>query len=159
MKLRAGKKIGRILKSIQRQLSGSRDTPEQLAWGTAVGVFTAMTPSMGLQTLLVLPLASLLGVSRLTAIAGIWVTNPVTAPFLYGFNYLLGALMLGLPLEVEMDSLSLESGLASGKQVFLALSAGGAVSGVVAGCLGYFGTLFLVKRIKSHRKAKRAMEP
>ena len=37
-----------------------RETPEQLALGVAVGFFVAMTPTMGFQTWLVIPLAAVL---------------------------------------------------------------------------------------------------
>lgn len=133
----------------------ARETPEQLAWGVAVGFFVAMTPTMGFQTWVVLPLAALLGFSKLTSAAGVWITNPVTAPFVYGFNYLVGARMLDFPLKADVfSSLSMESAFASGTQVFLALAVGGTVTGVIAGCAGYFGTLRIVNRVRSRRKKR-----
>ena len=118
----------------------------EVALGVAVGFFVAMTPTMGFQTWLVIPLAAVLGISKITAAAGVWITNPVTAPFVYSFNYLVGAKVLGYPLKVDLFSNpSMEMVLCAGKKVFLALTVGGALTGALVGGVGYFATLVILK--------------
>jgi len=74
-------------------------SPEQIAWGTALGLFLAMSPTMGLQMAIAIPLAAFFKISKLAAAGAVWLTNPATAPFIYWFNFKLGAKILGYPLK------------------------------------------------------------
>jgi len=129
-------------------------SPEAIAWGAALGFFVAMTPTMGIQTYIAVPLAALFRISKVAAATTVWLTNPLTAPFIYGFNYMAGAKLLGYPLKTSFTSdPSWQTFWHSGKCVFLALTVGGILTGVVAGGAGYFLTLSMVKaaREKAHR--------
>ncbi|MBW1743002.1 MAG: DUF2062 domain-containing protein [Deltaproteobacteria bacterium] len=129
-------------------------SPREIAWGAALGFFVAMTPTMGIQTYIAVPLAALFRISKVAAATTVWLTNPLTAPFIYGFNYMLGAKLLGHPLKTSFTSdPSWQTLWASGKCVFLALTVGGILTGVVVGVAGYFLTLYMVKaaREKAHR--------
>jgi uncharacterized protein (DUF2062 family) len=76
----------------------------------------------------------------------VWLTNPVTAPVIYGFNYMAGAKMLGYPLNAPFFSNpSWQTLWYSGKNVFLALMVGGTLTGMVVGTAGYFLTLAMVR--------------
>lgn len=150
-------KIKKSIFTLYERFLRIRETPEQIAWGVAVGFFVAMTPTMGIQTYLVIPLAALLGFSKITAAAGVWITNPVTAPFVYGFNYLIGAMVLGYPLKVEVFSNpTREAIMGAGKQVFLALSVGGTLTGIIVGGAGYFATLGLIRNVRNCRNGRKA---
>lgn len=60
-----------------------------LAAGLAVGLFIGLTPTVGLQTPLILAAALLLRVNFPAAFLALWVSNPITTPVLYlGFNRL-----------------------------------------------------------------------
>lgn len=145
-------RIKKFLLALSKRIIQFRGTPEQLSWGMAVGFFVAMTPTMGIQTYIVIPLAALLGISKITAATGVWITNPLTAPFIYGFNYLIGAMLLGYPAEITVfSSPSRETLFSSGKQVFMALAVGGTITGIIAGAAGYFVTLGLIKSARAAR--------
>lgn len=59
-------------------------SPHQLALGLAIGVFVGFLPCMGVQTWVALPIAFLLGGNKPLAVAGVWISNPVTfVPFYY----------------------------------------------------------------------------
>jgi hypothetical protein len=121
-------------------------SPEKIAWGAALGLLVAMTPTMGIQTYLAVPLAALFRISKVAAAATVWLTNPVTAPFIYGLNYMIGAKLLGYPLKAPFFSNpSWQVLWHSGKCVFLALTVGGILSGIVAGAAGYFLTLGMIR--------------
>lgn len=129
-------------------------SPKQIAWGVALGFFVAMTPTMGIQTYVAIPLAALFRISKVAAATTVWLTNPLTAPFIYGFNYMVGAKLLGYPLEVSFASdPSWQTLWDSGKCVFLALTVGGMMTGTVVGVAGYFLALSMVTaaREKAHR--------
>jgi uncharacterized protein (DUF2062 family) len=129
-------------------------SPREIAWGAALGFFIAMSPTMGIQMYIAIPLAALFRISKLAAATTVWLTNPLTAPFIYGFNYMAGAKLLGYPLRISFTSdPSWQTFWHSGKCVFLSLTVGGIITGVVVGGVGYFLTLSLVTtaREKAHR--------
>ncbi len=70
-------------------------TPGQRARGLAAGVFSGCFPLFGLQTLLGFILATLIKGNHLLAVAGTWISNPVTYLPLYWFNYTVGCTFLG----------------------------------------------------------------
>jgi len=132
-------RIKRFIFHLYNRFIRIRGTPEQVAWGAAIGFFVAMTPTMGFQTYIVIPLAALLGVNKVSAAIAVWLTNPLTAPFLYGFNYMIGAMILGYPLKMNvLSNVSITFLFHSGKQVFYSLWVGGIVSGIILGIAGYF---------------------
>ncbi|NVM22886.1 MAG: DUF2062 domain-containing protein [Desulfobacterales bacterium] len=129
-------------------------SPEQVAWGAAVGFFVAMTPTMGIQTYIAIPIAAFFRINKVAAAATVWITNPVTAPFIYGFNYVAGAKLLGYPLKASFFSNpSFETLWHTGKPVFLSLVAGGTLTGIIVGIAGYFLTLGMVRAARE--KARR----
>ncbi len=69
------------------ELKGS---PRQISLGLALGVLVGVSPTMGTQMLIAAALATLLGVNRAAAIAGVWVTNPFTFIPLYTLTYHVG---------------------------------------------------------------------
>ena len=90
-----------------RHVSRQRATPHAIALGTAIGVFIGLTPTVGLQTLIVLFLATLVGASRVAAVLPVWITNPVTLVPVYTFNYWLGTLLVGgVRVEVFRETIS-----------------------------------------------------
>ncbi len=121
-------------------------SPEEVAWGAAIGFFVAMTPTMGIQTYLAVPIAALFRISKVAAALTVWLTNPVTAPIIYGFNYMAGAKLLGYPLNAPFFSNpSWQTLWYSGKNVLFALLVGGTLTGIVVGTAGYFLTLGIVR--------------
>jgi len=132
-------------------------SPEQIAWGAAVGFFVAMTPTMGSQTCLAVPIAALFKINKVAAAATVWLTNPVTAPFIYWVNYMMGAKILGYPLKAPFFSNpSWDTFWYSGKSVFLSLMMGGTITGIVVGVAGYFLILGMVR--VAREKARRLIQ-
>ena len=92
---------------LRRWLRGvlrARGGPEAIALGFAIGAFFAFNPPppFGLQMVLAAVVATLLGGSRVPALAATWITNVVTTPFLAPFCYEVGIFtlrFLGFPAE------------------------------------------------------------
>ncbi|CAN2039318.1 conserved membrane hypothetical protein [Candidatus Magnetomoraceae bacterium gMMP-15] len=151
------KRIKKFLYHIYDRFIRLRGTPDEIAWGVAIGFFVAMTPSMGFQTYIAVPLAALLGVSKVSAAIAVWLTNPLTAPFIYGFNYMVGAMVLDYPLRIAVFSNpSWHAILNAGKQVLFALLLGGTLTGIIAGLAGYFLVEGMIRtaREKAHKLKK-----
>lgn len=73
------------------------DSAHRIALGAAVGMFVAMTPTIGFQMLLVLLLLWFIPGNRLAGLPMVWITNPATMVPIYYFNFRLGVLLLGEP--------------------------------------------------------------
>jgi len=135
-------------------------SPEEIAWGLALGLFIAMTPTVGLQMMIAVPIASLFRVNSAAAAAGCWLTNPLTIPFLYGLNYWVGATLLGYDGTFVIEgALTFEILLAAGRDVWLSLIVGGFVTGAICAAVSYYPTIYLVRagrKTLERRRARRA---
>jgi uncharacterized protein (DUF2062 family) len=121
-----------------------RATPEQVARGFSLGLFIGMTPTFGVQMALALLAAILLRENKIAAVLGVWVTNPLTAPFIYAMQYETGRLLLGwehpkVPVQFNYEFLK-----TLGWQVMLPLSIGSFIFAVLAALLGYLFVIRLV---------------
>ena len=107
---------GIVDRKIVRPLLGIEDSPRAIARGVALGIWVAMTPTIGIQMLVVVAIASLLRWFRVKCniLAGCllcWITNPVTALPIYWFNYTVGCFVLGeetLTYEIFRDAMPTE---------------------------------------------------
>ncbi len=79
----------------------AHDTPHAVALGMAVGMFVALTPTIGVQMIIAAFICTLLGANRLVAVAMVWLSNPLTAAPIYWFDHYLGIQILG-GADVEM---------------------------------------------------------
>jgi uncharacterized protein (DUF2062 family) len=61
-----------------------------VAGGLAIGLFIALTPTLGIQMALAALAAYFLRVNIPVAVLACWLTNPVTAPVIYTLQYQLG---------------------------------------------------------------------
>lgn len=90
-------RFGRRLRYYYLLLKRLRGDPHDLALGMAVGAFSGMLPVMPFQSALAVTLAIPLKASKITALIGTWVSNPLNWYFLYYYSFKLGANLLGLP--------------------------------------------------------------
>ena len=135
-----------------------RGNPREIALGFALGLFIGMAPIMGLQTLLVLFLATLLKWNKLSAAIGVWITNPLTAPFIYGMNYLTGARIMGLKkaqyIEPEQSITIISKIITKAPDVFFSLIIGGIILGIPVAIIGYYFSYYAVLEYQTDIKRK-----
>jgi uncharacterized protein (DUF2062 family) len=127
-----------------------RGAPDEIAKGMALGIFIGMTPTMGFQMPIAIFFAFLLKENKLAAALGVWITNPVTAPLIYGLQYESGRLLLGLP-RFGLPELTFEAMKAMGGEVLLPLCVGGLIFGVVGAALSYALTLRVLPLFRARR--------
>lgn len=84
-------------KQIVFRILHADDGPHRIAWGVAVGMFVAWTPTIGAQMVIAAALAWLLRGNVAAAAAVVWVTNPYTMVPVYWFNYVIGTMLVGGP--------------------------------------------------------------
>lgn len=75
------------------------DTAHSIALGTTVGMFIGMTPTVGVQMILVMLFAyavsPLFRFNRVAALITVYISNPLTVVPIYWFCYKVGALFFG----------------------------------------------------------------
>ena len=99
-------------KNIWGDLLALDDRPHAIALGAAVGIWLGLTPTVGVQMVIVIALAFLtsrvLYFNRTAALLGVYITNPLTIVPIYWFNYCVGAALLG---DAPTDRSQMESAL------------------------------------------------
>ena len=74
-------------KYVQRILH-INDTPEAIALGAAVGMFIGMTPTVGIQMVLMVIVGTVIRANRLAGVAMVYVSNPFTVLPIYWLAWL-----------------------------------------------------------------------
>lgn len=126
-------------------------TPDEIAKGLALGIFIGMTPTFGFQMVLAVFFALLLRENKLAAVLGVWITNPVTAPFIYALEYESGRILVGMErvhLHLNFDFRAL---LNLGWEVLFPMSVGSLIFGLLCAALSYALTLRLIPSLKKLR--------
>lgn len=70
------------------------DTPHRIAWGVFLGTMVAFTPTLGLQIVFYVLVATLFGANKISGIPILFVSNPFTAVPLYYATWSIGARVL-----------------------------------------------------------------
>lgn len=137
-----------------------RGNPREIALGFALGLFVGMSPFMGLHTAIAVPLAALLKWNKFSAAVAVWISNPLSAPVIYGMTYFVGARVLfienGYKLRMAFNLDALLYTLRSAPEIIGILLVGGAVVGLPVAILGYH---FALRTIIQYRESiKRKLE-
>lgn len=80
-------------RSVIKWLVRLRRSPRSISGGFALGTFVAFTPTIGVQFVIVIFLATILNLNRTAALIAIWITNAATMAPIYTFNYLVGTIV------------------------------------------------------------------
>jgi uncharacterized protein (DUF2062 family) len=152
---------GPLQKAYERFLK-IRGKPRDIALGFSVGLFIAMTPTIGFQMVIAIFFASLFKWNKISAAIGVWITNPITAPFIYSFSYFVG-LKLYTPeqmykLPAHIDSAGIYKILLKAPSLFTTLTIGGVVIGIPLAIIGYYLAHYLVNKYQEDIKAKLARQ-
>ena len=135
-----------------------RGEPREIALGFALGVFIAFSPTIGVQMVLAIFFAALLKWSKLAAAIAVWISNPLTAPFIYGVTYFIGARLLGIHtlrgLASEPSLSTIINALKKAPELMAALTVGGLVVGIPLAIVGYYLSYAAVMSYQKNLKAK-----
>jgi uncharacterized protein (DUF2062 family) len=150
--------MGQFLKKIFDRFIRIRGRPREIALGFALGLLIGFSPTMGFQVAMAIFMAAVLKWNKIAAAVGVQVTNPLTAPFIYGMTYVIGATIIGVEKRfVWSDALSW-SGLIDmideAPRIFAALTIGGILIGIPVAVAGYFLSFAAVDRYQRGMKAK-----
>ena len=145
------KKFGHFLRLRIPHLRGK---PTILSRGLAVGVFAGCFPFFGLQSFVGVLLATLFRGSKVAAVAGTWISNPLTYLPIYVFNYKVGKYLLGMESQSlsQLDFQSIAQFKELGSTVVSTFIFGCFVVGLIASLLTYFSSLYLLTLRKRKQK-------
>lgn len=160
------------LKRLFEKVKALHGDPHYVAMGMAIGIFIGVTPSMPFHTILAITLALAFRASKPAAILGIWISNPLTAPFLYVAAYKTGYLFFEeshgglasiyrLVEQLEGDGslfqkLEWFSAFLTDKlSLLLVMNIGGALLALPCGIAAYWGTRKLLERRKKRKSNPR----
>jgi uncharacterized protein (DUF2062 family) len=151
----------RLLRVYERFLKIKGD-PRKIARGFALGLFVGISPSMGVQTPIAILFAAILKWDKISAAIGVWITNPVTSPFIYSITYFVGMKVIGIrktPGSIDELSLStLAKILYKAPEIFWALIIGGVVVGLPVAVAGYYLSFSAIRRYQEDIKIKIAKQ-
>jgi len=140
-------------KKVLVRLFKLNNTPQEIALGTALGVFIAILPVYGLHTVLVIIAAILIKPANKVAILlGTNISLPPTVPFITWAGYEIGRFILKdnfAPLSwSDFKHITFENISSHYKPLFL----GSVVLGIACAVIFYFLTFFIVRKIKNRKK-------
>ena len=137
-----------------------RGHPREVALGLALGLFVAMTPTMGFQMAISVCLATFFKWNKISAGLGVWVTNPLTAPFIYPVCYYLGSRIYSVPKSQTVvaghDVKIFYTLLVKAPELFIALTIGGVIIGLPLAIAGYYFAYSAICRYQDEIKLKLA---
>ncbi len=137
-----------------------RGEPREIALGFALGLFVGMTPVMGFQTVIAVFFATMFKWNKISAALAVWITNPVTAPVIYGLTFLLGAKVIGLEkaqaISGKLFSEAFLDLVKKAPEIVIALTVGGIIVGIPLALIGYFFAYKAVDRYQEDIRRKLA---
>lgn len=152
-------KIYRFFATIYQKLFKINDTPQRIALGMGIGVFSGIIPGTG--PLAALFLAFLLKVNRAAALIGSLLTNTWLSIVIFFLAIKLGSAILGVSWQEvyrqwQNFTRHLDWNLffkLSVSRVILPVMLGYIAIGLAMGLLAYAATLIIVKRVKHANKS------
>ena len=152
------KRLRSFAQKTYRRFLKIRGRPRQIALGLALGLFIGITPTLGVQTAIALFAASILKWNKISAALGVWITNPLTAPLIYGLTYAVGRMVLGIAqspeLPDEFGAGAFRTLMGKTPGIFGALTAGAVVVGLPVAVMGYHLSYLALQRYQEQIKCR-----
>ncbi len=149
------------------------DSAHTIALGAAIGVFIAMTPTIGFQMLLIYFIASIFRANRVAGVPMAWITNPATILPIYSFNLLVGIKVVGGSAAMREEFEQALQGIMNkdlpwwdlvkqwwdvAMHVTLPLWVGSIVVGLVSGAVAYAVMYYLITVYRRHHRRRLELE-
>lgn len=125
------------------RLARIKSSPDAVARGMALGIFIGFTPFFGFHILIALFFAFILQQNKIATFVGVWITNPLTAPFIYALEYEIGRMLLAKP-AIGVVLFNRELTWDTALQLGLPLGLGSIVLGLPVALISYALTLRLI---------------
>jgi uncharacterized protein (DUF2062 family) len=144
----------RQLKLLLLRFVRLQGTPHEISKGIALGICIGMTPTFGIQMPLAILFAWMLRESKVAAVLGVWITNPLTAPFIYAVEYETGLIMLQQPHAELPQTFTFDTFSQLGWEVLFPLGLGSLLWAVLSWGVAYYICLKLSPMARKLRVAR-----
>lgn len=135
-----------------------RGEPRQIALGFSLGIMVGMSPFLGFHTIIAVFLAALLKWNKLAAAIAVFITNPISAPFIYPLTYMVGKGLLGVSnfpdLEKFLSLTSVIELIKHSPMILMDLTVGGIVLGLPLCIVAYWIVLTAIENYRKRIKPK-----
>ena len=108
----------RAIEYMMARIKRLPDSPKNISFGVAIGVFVSFSPFFGIHVLLAFIIARFLRVNILAAILGTFMGNPISFPIIAALNFNVGDLFVDVSSEARLGKSFLDQLV----EVFYALS-------------------------------------
>ena len=108
----------RAIEYMMAEIKRLPDSPKNISFGVAIGVFVSFSPFFGIHVLLAFIIARFLRVNILAAILGTFMGNPISFPIIAALNFNVGDLFVDVSSEARLGKSFLDQLV----EVFYALS-------------------------------------
>jgi len=152
-------RIYNALKKTYVRLIKIRGQPNEIALGFAMGIFIGMSPTVGLQMAIAVFFAALFKWNKVSAVIGVWISNPITIPFIYSLTYFFGANLLGITAKADnlsggLDASTVYNMLSKAPEILWAMFVGGILIGLPLSLVGYYFCHSAVRKYQADIKNK-----
>jgi uncharacterized protein len=130
----------------------SNNTPHEIAFGVAIGVFIGVMPVYGLHFFLVLLFAFILpDINKIAMLAGSNISIPPAIPLISWVSYNIGRLILGNACPVLAWASLKRLKYNDIPEMYYPLFLGSIILGIVCAVMFYFITLFCIEKRRNGR--------
>lgn len=147
-------RIKRLVRYNYLKVLRLKTSSHSIALGLAVGVFGGCLPALPglpLQSLVGLLLAFVFRASKIAALVGTWISNPLNWFVFYWAEYKIGSLIIPMDLKIDPLSMNIHDLVSMGMKGILVLVVGGAILGLPLGLLTYVVSLPLIRDYRRRR--------
>lgn len=149
---------GRAILYLWQRTVRIKGAPHDIALGLAIGGFISATPFLGTHFILAGLLAYFLGGNLIASMAGTWVGNPLSFPFIWVATYSMGNLFLGTGADAQdipqlSFALFLDAPLSTLRPVILPMMLGSIPVGLALGVATYYPSLWAIELYQKRRQA------
>lgn len=122
-----------------------------IASGMAAGIFAGCLPILPFQTVVALGLAFIFRGSKIAAMAGTWISNPLNWVPVYTLTYYIGRAVTPFDVSFDPQHLEIKQMLAQGWELVVLMLAGGVVIAIPTTFIAYIVTFRAVNRFRQRR--------
>lgn len=128
-------------------------SPRVLAKASAFGALIGISPYIGAQTYIALFVSSYFNLPIYPLMIGVYITNPITIPFIFAFTTKVGLMLLGMDSSFifDWDNVTISSLFEAGKTLFIPFIVGTHFVGIVCAFFTYFIIYFIAKKYKVYK--------
>lgn len=146
--------IAKLKSSIKKTLE-EKGSERKIALSFAIGVFISFTPLLSVHTIMAIAIAVLFRFNKVAIIAGAWINNHLTIPFVFYVSYKIGVFVVGgNPVSPTFENFNVKILFEYFKVYGVPLFVGTTITGLIASCAAYYIMYYAIISLRKKRIKK-----